>query len=230
MSRQARSFNPIDRLALCIGRAVLAFLGFATFWLTAGKLLKRYARIPAPAFFGFVLDSPWRRAIQPPELVLAPMHIAPGMTVLELGPGPGTFTTAAAARTLPGGRVIAVDVQEDMLAQLRRKAERAGLTNIETYVADAYSLPVTDASVDVAFMVGVLAEIRDPLRALGEVRRVLRPGGLVAISEVFPDPDYPRPATTRRWLAGAGFEAASLDGHRIWYVMTARKPAAEVAS
>ncbi|MHB0877093.1 MAG: class I SAM-dependent methyltransferase [Anaerolineae bacterium] len=142
MGRRCAGPTFVDAIALGLGRAMLALLGFIAAWLTLGKRVKRYARIPAPAFTGVLLDSPLRRALQPPEAVLAAAGIAPGMTVLEVGPGPGTYTTEAARRALPGGRVIAVDVQAGMLAQLQRKADRLGLTNIEPRLADAYHLPV----------------------------------------------------------------------------------------
>lgn len=190
-------------------------------------MARRFLRFPTPAFVGALLDSPFRRALQPPEEVLAPLGIAPGMTVLELGPGPGTYTIEAARQASPGGRVIAADAQAGMLARLSHKVRRLGITNVELRLADAYHLPLPDQSVDVAFMVTVLAEVPDRERALAEVRRVLRPGGLLGVSEFLPDPDYPRRATVRRWATAVGFQPEREAGGCLWYVLTFRKPGPE---
>lgn len=213
-----------EAAALCVGRAVLWLVAGVVGWFALARVAKRFITLPAPAFIGGLLDTPFRRALQPPEEVLAPMGVAPGMTVLEVGPGPGTYTIEAARRASPGGRVIAVDLQQGMVDRLCRKIRRLGVTGIEPRLADAYHLPLPDESVDVAFMVTALAEIPDPRRALVEVGRVLRPGGVLGVSEFFPDPDYPRRKTVRRWALDAGFLPRSEDGGWLWYVLTFSKP------
>src|SRR5512140_3805504 len=79
-----------------------------------------------PWWLGYLLASPLRRLFQDPARVLAP-HVREGMTVLEPGPGMGFFTLELARRVGPRGRVVAVDLQPEMLAGLRRRAARAGL-------------------------------------------------------------------------------------------------------
>jgi len=105
--------------------------------------------------------------------------IQPGDRVLEPGPRPGTFTVEAAPRAGPEGQLIAVDIQPEMVAQVEARVQEAGLTNVETHVADAYDLPLEDDSVEQAFLVTVLPEIPDQARALAELRRVLKPGGVL---------------------------------------------------
>ena len=78
----------------------------------------------------FVLDNPIRRLIHDPQKILGG-YIEPGQTVLDLGCGPGTFSIVMAKMVGESGKVIAVDVQEEMLQILRKKAARqAGLRPI----------------------------------------------------------------------------------------------------
>jgi ubiquinone/menaquinone biosynthesis C-methylase UbiE len=152
------------------------------------------------------------------DKVLDRIGIRPGERVLELGPGPGAFTVEAARRADAGGTLVAVDIQPRMIAAVEKKAREAGVTNVETHVASAYDLPVEDGSVDRAFLVTVLPEIPDRHRALLELHRVLKPGGMLSIIEAFLDPDYPLARTTIRWAREAGFELAERHGN--WFVYT----------
>lgn len=101
-STNCRSGCAFDTAALWVGRAVLGTAAAIFGWLM--RVVKRVVPIAAPAFVGPVLDGPLRRALYPPEEVVA-MGVAPGDTVLELGCGPGTYTIEAARRAMPGGRV-----------------------------------------------------------------------------------------------------------------------------
>ena len=89
---------------------------------------------------GYILASPIRKLAQNPARMLKPF-VRVGMTVLEPGPGMGFFTLELARLVGPEGRVIAVDVQPQMIAGLRRRAERAGLIDrIETRLAPAATM------------------------------------------------------------------------------------------
>jgi len=134
--------------------------------------------------------------------------IKPGMTVMELGCGSGAFTPFIAREVGELGKVYAVDIQPAMLRQLERKlskAENQDVANIELREASAYDLPFADASLDLACMITVLQEIPDRNRALQEVRRVLKPGGILVVTEFLPDPDYPLRSTTIKVCQKEGF-------------------------
>jgi ubiquinone/menaquinone biosynthesis C-methylase UbiE len=138
-----------------------------------------------PWWLGWVLVSPIRKLFQDPAEILAP-HVREGMTVLEPGPGMGFFTLELARRVGPGGRVVAVDVQERMLAGLRRRAARAGLAGrIEARLAAEDSLSVDDLAgrVDLVVAFAVVHELPDAGRFFAEVRRALAPGGAVLVAE-----------------------------------------------
>jgi len=200
--------------------------GLIFFWLFPLKLLSRLAArfghaSPCPVSLSWLVNNPLRRHYMRP--VLDRVGIRPGERVLELGPGPGAFTVDAAWRVGPEGWLIAVDIQPEMIAQVKRRVREAELSNVETYVADACHLPLSDASVDRAFLVTVLPEISDQARALAELHRVLKPGGLLSITEEFPDPDYPFAFETIRRVEAAGFNLERRFGNWWRYTLNFRR-------
>jgi ubiquinone/menaquinone biosynthesis C-methylase UbiE len=208
---------------------VLAVIvGLLFFWLFPLKLLSRLAArfgksAPCPSALAWLVDNPIRRRYM--RAILERVGIQPGERVLELGPGPGLFTVDAARRTGPDGRLIAVDIQPEMIARLEERVQEAGLANVETHVADAYHLPLDDESIERAFLVTVLPEIPDQARALAELVRVLRPGGLLSVTEEFYDPDYPFAFETVRQVEAAGFSLERRFGNWWVYTLNFRKQA-----
>ncbi len=208
--------------ALWIVTALLG--GVVVFWLFGLKLilkLKKGRGEPCPTSWSWIVDNSLRRWDVRHALDRAGLRH--GETVLELGPGPGAFTVDAAQRVGPEGRLIAVDIQPGMIAQVEARVKAAGVTNVETHIASAYDLPIEDGTVDRAFLITVLPEIPDPVRALCELHRVIKPGGIVSTTEEFLDPDYPRQATTIAWADAAGFELAERYGNWWNYTLNLRR-------
>jgi len=203
--------------------AIIGCVGLLFFWLVIVRLISKLGvRGPCPASLSWIVNNPIRRWYMRP--VLDRVGIRPGEKVLELGPGPGAFTIEAARRTNPGGRLLAVDIQPKMIAVVERKVREAKQNNVETYRADAFHVPVDTGSIDRAFLVTVLPEIPDRKRALQELRRVLKPGGVLSITEEFLDPDYPLARTTIRWAEEAGFDLEECLGNWWIYTLNFRKP------
>lgn len=129
-------------------------------------------------------------------------HLRPGRRVLDIGCGPGTLTCDLAALVAPG-EVVGVDRAGGVLEEARATAAGRGLTNVAFVVGDAYALDAGDASFDVVHAHQVLQHLTDPVRALAEMRRVCRPGGVVAAR----DADYaafawsPADPALDAWLA-----------------------------
>ncbi|MEJ2208841.1 MAG: methyltransferase domain-containing protein [Anaerolineae bacterium] len=211
-------------LARVAGLALLFVGGVAFFWLVILRVVaKLHGGEPCPFALAWIVDNPLRRRYM--ASLLDRVGIRPGERVLELGPGPGAFSLEAARRVGPDGTLIAVDIQPRMIAALQKKAQAAGTTNLQTRVASAYDLPLEDGTVDRAFLVTVLPEIPDRHRALLELYRVLKPGGVLSISEEFLDPDYPLAGTVVRWAGEAGFELAERHGNWFVYTLNFQKPA-----
>jgi len=203
--------------------ALILLGGLAFLWLVVVRALARLnGGEPCPYALGWLVNNPVRRRYMGP--VLDHIGVRPGERVLELGPGLGAFTVRAARRTEPGGALVAVDIQPEMIAAVEQRVQEAGLTNVETHVASAYELPLEDESVDRAFLVTVLPEIPDRGQALAELRRVLKPGGVLSVTEEFLDPDYPLARTTVRWAKEAGFELAERHGNWWIYTLNFQKP------
>lgn len=206
---------------------IIIVLAILIAWQIIIRIIRRYAKFPAPSFFARVLDSGFRKRLEPPSKVIAYSGIKPGMIVLEVGCGPGTFTLDAARAAGPAGKVYALDIQKDMLRRLRQKLSRPenmAVQNIEIVNRSAYDLPFEASSIDLVYMVTVFQEIPDKQRALQQINRVLKSGGILAISEFLPDPDYPWMSTTERMVKKAGF---TVDGHsgNLWaYTVRFRKP------
>jgi uncharacterized protein len=208
--------------------AFAAVAGLVFFWLFPLKLISRLATrlgygSPCPAAVSWLVDNPIRKRYMRP--IVDRIGIRPGERVLELGPGPGAFTVDAAQRVGTGGKLIAVDIQPEMIAQVERRVQELGLANVETHVASAHELPLDNESVDRAFLITVLPEIPDPDCALAELRRVLRPGGVLSISEEFGDPDYLFLAETVRAAEAAGFRFEERFGNLWVYTANFRKVA-----
>jgi 2-polyprenyl-3-methyl-5-hydroxy-6-metoxy-1,4-benzoquinol methylase len=105
--------------------------------------------------------------------------------ILDIGCGPGTITADLAAMASEG-RVTAVDRAEGVLSSAAEHAAERGLRNIDFEVADVHGLRFEDGAFDVVHAHQVLQHVGDPVQALREMRRVARPGGLVAVR----DSDY----------------------------------------
>ena len=188
------------------------------------KLVQRYLPFHIPALFTQLIDNPFRRRfIQKPSVIADRMHLLPGMVVVEIGPGKGTYTKAVAERVLPSGKVFAVDVQEAVLKRLREKIAREKIANVEARIDNAHSFSFPDESVDRVLAITCLPEIPNPVLVLRECKRILRRNGLVSLCELFMDPHYPRRNTERKWAQEAGLKSDEEFGNFFSYQINFKK-------
>jgi SAM-dependent methyltransferase len=131
-----------------------------------------------------VLRSHQRRTAEDSAAYLLPV-LTPGLAVLDIGCGPGTITVDLAERVAPGP-VTAVDQSADVLEIAAAEARRRNVANVSFRTADVHRLDFPDDSFDVVHAHQVLQHVADPVRALREMKRVCRPGGIVAAR----DADY----------------------------------------
>jgi SAM-dependent methyltransferase len=142
----------------------------------------------------------WRTAENSAGYLLP--HLSSGATVLDVGCGPGTITADLATLVTPG-RVTALEVTEPALDLARAEIARRGLANVDFEVGDVHALGFADDTFDVVHAHQVLQHVADPVAALGEMRRVAKPGGIVAVR----DSDYaaftwwPQLPALDEWLA-----------------------------
>jgi SAM-dependent methyltransferase len=105
-----------------------------------------------------------------------------GSSVLEAGCGVGAQTVTL-ARNSPDTRITAVDISEASVAEAKRRAEAAGLTNVQFRQADIFALPFDPASFDHVFVCFVLEHLSRPIEALEALRVLLKPGGTITVIE-----------------------------------------------
>lgn len=109
-------------------------------------------------------------------------HLRPGFSVLDCGCGVGSITLDLAEQVAPG-KVVGIDVDESQLAIARQRALERGLANVSFQQGNVYALAFEDASFEAVLAHTLLLHLSDPVRALREIRRVLKPGGLAGISD-----------------------------------------------
>ena len=118
-------------------------------------------------------------------------HLRSGMTLLDCGCGPGTITLGLAEAVAPG-EVVGIDLEPSMVDLATGFAREHGVTNVRFEVADIGELPFPDDSFDAVFTCAVLEHIAEPGRALQEICRVLRPGGVIGVHKT----DWSEPLIT----------------------------------
>ena len=181
------------------------------------RTVRYFYKFPMHEFAANIIDNPLRRRIQPPGETPRRHGIEPGMTVLEVGPGNGTYTLATARRVGESGKVITVDIEPKMIERVTVRARAEGIENIEARVADVFDLPFEDGYFDLVYMIAVIGEIPTPERAMREFHRVLSSQGTLVFSELLMDPDYPRAVTLERLARSTGFRLKSRIGNLLYY-------------
>lgn len=187
------------------------------------RIVRHFYKFPMPEWMANVIDNPFRRKLQPPEETALRHGIQPGMRVLEVGPGNGTYTLGAARQIGPEGELVTIDIEPKMIERINQRIAAEGMTNIEARVADVYELPFEDQSFDLIYMIAVINEIPNMQRALKEFQRVLKPTGTLVFSELFMDPDYPRAETLTQKVQAANFRLKEQIGNFFYYTLIFEK-------
>jgi ubiquinone/menaquinone biosynthesis C-methylase UbiE len=161
---------------------------------------------PFPAARAGVLDNPLAR--QQAARIVRSLDLASGMRVLDVGAGVGRLSIPVAAKVGPEGEVVALDVQQEMLERLEKRAADAGTANVRTLRAAAGEGATETDGFDRALLVAVLGEIPPDRRvpALREIREALKPNGILYVIEGPGDPHYQSRKAVARLGADAGFK------------------------
>jgi len=129
----------------------------------------------------FTREGMSRRTAQSTARFLLPF-LEPGKRLIDCGCGQGSVTVDFAEIVTPG-EAVGFDLRETDLESARARAAERGVTNVVFQNASIYEIPFPDASFDVAFAHQVLHHLGDPLAALKEMRRILKPGGVAGVAD-----------------------------------------------
>lgn len=166
-----------------------------------------------------IIDNPLRSLWLSPRAHADRLRLEGGERALEIGPGSGFYSREIAKRLADRGELILLDVSPEMLDKARAKLERRGIARGVTYLpGDATRLPF-EGQLDLVYMVTVLGEIPDPSACIASIRRALLPGGRLAITEQWPDPDYEPIEKLRALVEAEGFAFERREGP--WWSYTA---------
>ncbi|MGB8029757.1 MAG: class I SAM-dependent methyltransferase [Terracidiphilus sp.] len=179
-----------------------------------------------PWWLGYWLASPVRKwLMEDPEKLLAP-YVRTGMKVLEPGPGMGFFTLPMARMVGPAGRIIAVDIQPQMLRVLERRAQKAGLSGrIETRIAKPEGMGVEHLAggIDFLLAVAVVHEIPSVEKFFSQAAAVLKPGATLLLAEPTGHVDREKFQSELDAARKAGLEAISETAVRKSHAAVLRK-------
>lgn len=179
--------------------------------------------IPCPAWLGEGVDLPLVGTVFGTDRTLTRIDARPGQRVLEIGPGPGRLLIPLAERVQPHGEAVGVDIQPGMIAQLKTRAAAAGVTNLVGMVADATTM-APPGEFDTVVIALALGEIPDREATLRRCLHVLKPGGVLSITEMVPDPHFVPQRTVRRLAEQAGFRHQSTQGSWLSFTANFEKP------
>ena len=129
------------------------------------------------------LDDPRRIELLPAREILLESGLGSGQTFLDVGAGTGYFTFPASEIVGETGKVIAVDIADGMIRELRERTLAKSVRNIEIKKSEEYDVGIGQRVVDMALMCAVLHEIDDKERFLSMLEKVLAPGGRLAVIE-----------------------------------------------
>ncbi len=199
---------------------IVSLLLFAAIWINLWWRWASHRRsLPCPTWLAWGLENPLMDRLIGTETTLDRIGLRSGQRVLEVGPGPGRLLIPVARRVLPGGDVVGLDIQPGMIERLKVRTAQAGVSNLTTVLGDATQLHFPPDSFDMVYLCTVLGEIPAREAALQECHRVLKLGGILSITEIFPDPHYQSRAVVQRLAETAGFRLRAMHGH--WYFFTA---------
>jgi ubiquinone/menaquinone biosynthesis C-methylase UbiE len=195
--------------------ALLAVLGAALWW----------RKHPSACPYGqrFWIEAPHPLITR--ERLRAVLAARDGERILEIGPGTGYYTLEL-ADWVGSGVVEILDIQQEMLDHTMARAAERGIGNLNPTCGDAASLPYPDAGFDAVVMITTLGEIPDRESAIGEISRVLRPGGRLVVGELFGDPHFTTPGDLESLGRASGLQFEERSGPWIGFFARLRKPAA----
>jgi len=129
------------------------------------------------------LERPEREDEENPTKCIAALELKEGDVVADLGAGSGYYAFRMAPKVGATGKILAVDIEDKMLAELKKRIEKEKVRNVETVKCTETDPKLPEAGVDLVLMVDVYHELAFPYEVMMAVRKGLKPGGRVALVE-----------------------------------------------
>ncbi|MHB8995608.1 MAG: class I SAM-dependent methyltransferase [Armatimonadota bacterium] len=204
---------------------LLSLAGLGLLVSLVWRLASRRHSLPCPASLRWMveMENPFTRTGRA-VVIIGHLNLKPGMAVLDAGCGPGRLAVPVAQQVGAQGRVVAMDLQPDMLKRASEKAEAAGLHNIEFLQAGLGEGKLDPNQFDRALLVTVLGEIPNRQAALKEIFDALKPGGILSVTEIIFDPHFQRRHTVAGLANAAEFREIAFFGNRLAYTIHLQKP------
>ena len=155
-------------------------------------------------------------------MLIQRLELQQNHTVLEIGPGPGYFSLPI-AMTLKNGKLVLLDIQQEMLDMARKRMTKRNITNVEYELCDGKSIALESKSFDRVFMVTVIGEIDNKDLYLKEINRILKDDGILSISELAGDPDKLTQEELKALVTKYDFQTNKTYGNKRNYTMNFTK-------
>ena len=175
-----------------------------------------------PPKYAFTLLIPFRNIFLSPGKLIQRLHLSEDQHVLEIGPGPGYFSTHI-AKALKSGRLVLLDIQKEMLDLAKNRLAKRKITNVDYVLTDGLHLDFDDHTFDRVVMVAVIGEVDNKNEYLKEIHRVLKDDGMLSISELAGDPDKISIDQMKSLVSDHNFETVEVFGNRLNYTINFRK-------
>lgn len=190
------------------------------------KLLDIFDRITKQGVFphqlAFTLLIPLRNIFLSPRKLIQRLELQEDYNVLEIGPGPGYFSSKV-AEAIPHGKLVLADIQQEMLDYARKRLVRKGIYNVEFHLCNGFGFPFENNRFDVIYMVTVLGEIENKKEYAREFFRLLRPEGILSISEQIGDADKMSIDEIKGLFYNFGFEVDRIFGTKNNFTVNLQK-------
>lgn len=175
-----------------------------------------------PHQFAFTLLIPIRNIFLSPKKLIQRLKLKEHYNVLEVGSGPGYFSSKV-AKAVPNGKLILSDIQKEMLDLAKKRLSKKKVFNVEYHLCNGFDFSFEENEFDRIYMVTVLGEIEKKKQYIKEFFRMLRPDGILSISEQAGDPDKMSIEEIKDLLNDSGFEFDRFYGTKNNFTINFRK-------
>lgn len=175
-----------------------------------------------PPKYAFTLLIPFRNIFLSPRKLIQRLELKEDFNVLEIGPGPGYFSTHV-AKKLKQGHLVLLDIQQEMLEMSKMRLAKRGILNVAYKLTNGISFELESNLFDRIFMVTVIGEVENKDTFLKEINRTLKEDGILSISELAGDPDKITLEEIQSLVCKHDFEVSHIFGNHRNYTINFKK-------